>query len=221
MAAEVLGIAQRGRGGGLLEGDREDNSASAGPARAERDSGHDDESECEAGFHGAMNAQEFYTKGQTRDDVIGVKRPCAGAQAPFTVPGPFRRRPAAGRLDRARARSGTIFAGPRSAADVKARDLHSAPIPKPWILSGTPEARNKHLAKSHDRTSNVIVWDCTPGHFNWHYSEDETVVVISGEVFITSEKGEEGRLGQGDMGFFPAGSSCTWRVTDRIKKIAT
>ena len=99
-------------------------------------------------------------------------------------------------------------------------DLEPAPISPDWILAGTPEARGKMLAKSHDRTSSIWVWECTAGRFNWHYSEDETVVVISGEVFITTEKGPEKRLGQGDMGFFPAGSSCIWRVNERIKKVA-
>jgi uncharacterized cupin superfamily protein len=98
--------------------------------------------------------------------------------------------------------------------------LEPAPIPPDWILSGAPEARNKTLAKSRDRTSSIVVWECTAGRFNWHYSEDETTVIISGEVFITVETGEERRLGRGDMAFFPAGSFCTWRVTDRVKKIA-
>jgi len=99
-------------------------------------------------------------------------------------------------------------------------NLDPAPIPPDWILAGTPEARSKMLVKSRDRTSSITVWECAAGRFNWHYSEDETVVVISGEVFITTEQGQERRLGQGDMAFFPAGSSCTWRVTDRIKKVA-
>ena len=98
--------------------------------------------------------------------------------------------------------------------------LEPAPISPDWILAGTPEARSKLLAKSNDRISSIVVWECTAGRFNWHYSDDETVVVISGEVFITTEKGEVRRLGQGDMGFFPAGSSCTWRVDDRVKKVA-
>ena len=98
--------------------------------------------------------------------------------------------------------------------------LDPAPITPDWILAGTLQARSKVLAKSHDRTSSIVVWECTAGRFNWHYGEDETVVVISGEVFITSEKGEERRLGQGDVGFFPAGSSCTWRINDRVKKVA-
>jgi uncharacterized cupin superfamily protein len=105
-------------------------------------------------------------------------------------------------------------------AAANAAELNLSPISPDWILSGTPEARNKLLAKSHDGTSSILVWECTAGRFNWHYGEDETVVVIAGEVFITTENGEERRLGQGDMGFFPAGSSCTWRVADRIKKVA-
>jgi uncharacterized cupin superfamily protein len=98
--------------------------------------------------------------------------------------------------------------------------LEPSSISPDWILDGTPQARNKVLARSHDGTSWVVAWECTAGRFNWHYSEDETVVVISGEVFITTEKGEERRLGPGDMGFFPAGSSCTWRVNDCVKKVA-
>ena len=99
-------------------------------------------------------------------------------------------------------------------------DLAPAPISPDWVLNGTPETRSKELARSHDRTSYVMVWDCTAGRFNWHYSKDETLVVISGEAFITNEKGEERRLGPGDIVFFPAGSSSTWRVTDHIKKVA-
>ena len=99
-------------------------------------------------------------------------------------------------------------------------DLEPAPISPDWILAGTPEARNKTLVISPDRTSFIVVWECTAGRFIWHYNVDETVVVISGEVFITTEEGKEKRLGPGDMGFFPAGSSCTWRVNDRVKKVA-
>jgi uncharacterized cupin superfamily protein len=99
-------------------------------------------------------------------------------------------------------------------------DLELAAISPDWILCGMPEARNKLLAKSHDGSSSIIIWECTAGRFDWHYREDETVVVISGEVFITSENGEERRLCQGDVGYFPAGTSCIWRVTDHIKKVA-
>jgi uncharacterized protein len=99
-------------------------------------------------------------------------------------------------------------------------DLTPAPISPDWILAGTPRARSKVLATSRDRTMSIMTWECTAGRFNWHYNQDEMVIVVSGEVFIINDKGEERRLGQGDIAFFPAGSSCTWRVTDRIKKIA-
>jgi uncharacterized cupin superfamily protein len=111
--------------------------------------------------------------------------------------------------------SNSIVIVPAATADLKA-----APIPRDWILNGTPEARNSELARSDDRTSYVIDWNCTAGSFNWHYSEDETLVVVSGEAFITNEQGEERRLGPGDMGFFPAGSSCRWRITSHVRKFA-
>ena len=99
-------------------------------------------------------------------------------------------------------------------------DLSPAPISADWILSGKPEARSKFLAKSHDGTSYIMVWECTAGRFKWHYIEDETVTITSGEVFITSNNGEERRLGPGDMAFFPAGTTCEWRVNNRVRKVA-
>jgi hypothetical protein len=37
---------------------------------------------------------------------------------------------------------------------------------------------------------------------------------------MTNDKGEERRFGPGDMGFFPAGTTCTWRHPDHFKKVA-
>jgi len=99
-------------------------------------------------------------------------------------------------------------------------ELAAAPIPSAWILAGTPEARSRQLARSRDGASSVMAWSCTAGRFNWQYSVDETVHIISGEVFITDEKGEERRLGPGDMAFFPAGSTSMWRVPVAVRKLA-
>ena len=73
------------------------------------------------------------------------------------------------------------------------------------------------LVKNDDRPSSIAAWECAVGGFNWHYSKDGGVIVISGEVFVTTENGEERRLGRGDVGFFPAGGSCTRRINDRVK----
>jgi uncharacterized protein len=98
--------------------------------------------------------------------------------------------------------------------------LSPAPIYPEWILEGQPVAHNKMLALSHDKTQRTMAWECTPGLFNWHYTEDETVYIITGEVFITSKDGTERRLGGGDIAFFPAGTSCVWRVTQCVRKVA-
>jgi uncharacterized cupin superfamily protein len=99
-------------------------------------------------------------------------------------------------------------------------DLKASPITKEWVLSGKPEARNRKLAVSADRTSSILVWDCTAGSFNWYYDTDETIVVLSGEALITSQEGVERRITAGDVVFFPAGVSATWLVPNYIRKAA-
>ena len=98
-------------------------------------------------------------------------------------------------------------------------DLPATPISADWVLEGRPETRSHELARSDDRTSFAMVWDCTAGRFKWHYNKDETLVVVSGEAFITTNGGER-RIGPGDMVFFPAGCSATWHVPKYIKKVA-
>jgi uncharacterized protein len=94
------------------------------------------------------------------------------------------------------------------------------PVLPRWVLTGRPVTRTWDVLRSHDLTSDIVVWECTAGRFECHYSQDETVMVVGGEVFITDEKGEERRLGPGDLGFFPAGTSCVWRVPESVRKIA-
>jgi uncharacterized cupin superfamily protein len=99
-------------------------------------------------------------------------------------------------------------------------DLEPSGIPADWIFSGTPKAWNREVAGSRDRMSQIVVWECTEGHFKWYYNKDESVVVISGEAFLIKEDGQELRFGPGDVGFFPAGSICEWRVPGPFRKVA-
>jgi uncharacterized protein len=94
------------------------------------------------------------------------------------------------------------------------------PISPDWVLSGTPVSRSKTLVRSNDWASNIDVWECNAGRFEWHYSKDEVIFVVSGEAFMLNETGEETRFGPGDVGFFSAGTSCTWRVPVGIRKVA-
>jgi len=107
-----------------------------------------------------------------------------------------------------------VFAAP---ADV---ELEPAPIPQDWILEGTPRARSKKLANSADGASAVMAWSCTAGRFNWHYTVDETVHIIKGEVFVTDSNNHVRRLGPGDMAFFPVGSHSIWHVPAYVRKLA-
>jgi len=111
--------------------------------------------------------------------------------------------------------SKSIVVAPATTADRTA-----GPVTPSWVLSGKPETRSKELARSHDRTSNVMAWDCTAGSFTWHYNKDEVLVVLEGEAFITNETGEERRIGPGDVVFFPAGTSSKWHVPKYIRKVA-
>lgn len=107
-----------------------------------------------------------------------------------------------------------VFAVP---ADI---ELAASPIRSGWIVEGTPQARSTRLARSADGTASVYAWSCTAGRFNWHYALDETLHIVSGEVFVTDEKGEVRRLGPGDMVFFPAGSRSLWHVPKEVRKVA-
>ena len=104
-----------------------------------------------------------------------------------------------------------------AAFELSAEEMSISPN---WVLSGTPISRIKSVVRSRDWTSHVVVWECTGGTFKWRYRQDEVVVIVSGEVFITTEEGQERRLGPGDLAFFPAGSSSTWRVPERVRKVA-
>jgi uncharacterized cupin superfamily protein len=102
-------------------------------------------------------------------------------------------------------------------ADVK---LEPSEIPPDWILDGTPQTRNKMLLRTHDWIAYIVVWECTSGSYRWHYDQDEAIFVLSGEGFMTDDKGKVRRFGPGDMGFFPAGTTCTWRHPDHFRKVA-
>lgn len=103
---------------------------------------------------------------------------------------------------------------------VAAVELEPEPINEKWILSGKPVARSKVVARSRDGASSTVVWDCTAGTFRWHYRQDETLIVISGEAYLLGEDRREYCFAAGDYGFFPAGSVAEWRVDDHIRKVA-
>ena len=98
--------------------------------------------------------------------------------------------------------------------------LKISPINPAWILEGEPVARNVVLSRSADTTACTIMWDCTAGQFNWHYSFDETVHIVEGSVIVSSENSPPKRLEPGDVAFFPVGTTAHWHVESYVRKVA-
>jgi uncharacterized cupin superfamily protein len=99
-------------------------------------------------------------------------------------------------------------------------ELNPAPIDPTWILDGTPVARYAELSRSADGTASTVLWDCTPGEFEWRYDIDETMQILDGIALLDPGRASERRVRQGDIVFFPAGSRVRWKVEHHVRKIA-
>jgi len=64
---------------------------------------------------------------------------------------------------------------------------------------------------------NKPVWTCGVSVFDWHYSEEETCLLIEGDVTVEYEGGSV-RFGAGDYVVFPRGLSCVWKVAAPVRK---
>jgi hypothetical protein len=101
-----------------------------------------------------------------------------------------------------------------------AGDLHPAPIERSWIIDGNPQARARQLYKSLDRQVLTFVWECTEGRFNWHYSVDETILILEGSIVLESDVLPPTRYSAGDSILFRKGAHARWHVEGYVKKLA-
>ena len=112
--------------------------------------------------------------------------------------------------------------GPASPIEIvehpEASDL--SVIPAAWVISGEPQVRLRLINQSTDTFVSTFVWSCTAGRFHWHFSADETVHVLEGEVLVTDDAGREYRLLPGSIALFRAGSHSIWHVPNFVKKMA-
>ena len=106
------------------------------------------------------------------------------------------------------------------AACPRALDMRPAPIEPTWILAGRPQARVATHSTSDDRFATTAVWDCTAGSFRWFFGWDETVVILEGDVHVSSDDGTARVLRAGDVAYFRADSWATWRVDSYVRKVA-
>ncbi|MBO9998808.1 MAG: cupin domain-containing protein [Cyanobacteria bacterium SID2] len=62
------------------------------------------------------------------------------------------------------------------------------------------------------------VWEKEVSEFPWTYDERETCYLLAGEVIVTPDGGEPVEIRKGDLVSFPAGMSCTWKITKDVRK---
>uniref|UniRef100_A0A7S3UFJ8 (S)-ureidoglycine aminohydrolase cupin domain-containing protein n=1 Tax=Picocystis salinarum TaxID=88271 RepID=A0A7S3UFJ8_9CHLO len=62
------------------------------------------------------------------------------------------------------------------------------------------------------------IWTCEASEFPWTYDQNETCYLLEGEVEAKADSGETASFQAGDLVSFPAGMSCTWKVTQAVKK---
>ena len=53
---------------------------------------------------------------------------------------------------------------------------------------------------------------------DWTYDEQETCLLLEGDVIVTPDGGEPVRFGVDDLVVFDAGLSCTWEVHAPVRK---
>jgi uncharacterized protein len=61
-------------------------------------------------------------------------------------------------------------------------------------------------------------WSKEATTFEWHYDTAELCYILEGEAVITPDGGEAVTIQRGDLVQFPAGMSCTWRITEAMEK---
>ena len=62
------------------------------------------------------------------------------------------------------------------------------------------------------------IWSCEISSFPWTYDEQETCLLLEGDVTVTPDGGEPVRFGAGDLVTFAAGLSCHWDVHQPVRK---
>ena len=62
------------------------------------------------------------------------------------------------------------------------------------------------------------IWEKEESEFPWHYDAQETCYLLEGQVTVTPESGPAVTFGAGDLVVFPAGLTCTWKITEPVRK---
>jgi uncharacterized cupin superfamily protein len=62
------------------------------------------------------------------------------------------------------------------------------------------------------------LWRKEVASFEWTYQDNEICYILDGEAVVTPLDGAPVTIGRGDLVTFPAGLSCTWKITSAVTK---
>ena len=61
------------------------------------------------------------------------------------------------------------------------------------------------------------IWSCEVSEFDWEYSEQESCLLLEGEVEVSGNF-ETVKFGVGDYVVFPRGLKCRWKIIKHVRK---
>jgi len=61
------------------------------------------------------------------------------------------------------------------------------------------------------------IWSCEVSEFDWEYDQQESCLLLEGEVEVSSDI-ETVSFGAGDFVVFPRGLKCRWNVIRPVRK---
>jgi len=87
------------------------------------------------------------------------------------------------------------------------------------IISGHPLQRVWSQYTDSSEKFSVGVWECEPGAWRVHYTEEEYCRILTGRSLLTNADGVVREVVAGDEFVIPSGFEGTWEVTERTRKI--
>ena len=61
------------------------------------------------------------------------------------------------------------------------------------------------------------IWECEVSEFDWEYDQQESCLLLEGDVEVKSDF-ETVKFGGGDFVVFPKGLKCKWKVIRPVRK---
>ena len=87
------------------------------------------------------------------------------------------------------------------------------------ILSGNPRQRVWSHYTDTDQKFSVGIWECEPGAWRIHYTEEEYCRVMTGRSRLTNADGVVREVTAGDEFVIPRGFEGVWEVIERTRKV--